>query len=349
MSGQVRNNLLRVLQQFVEQKVLSSIEHLPSVILGVSARFTKSDVVEPKMVRSFNFRERHVITTWVDRKGGARCMCIGSTQYDMHDLNGEFCSSCCIHAQAVTEVLQELCKSIFRTSSVHIRVIYSEFAALYAQTVESINRPLPNFRSLHGGKTILYIPEDISQENQLCWIPIRKVQRSGVRLLCAFCDLVNPNKCFHVSAFRRFFGEDLVDQTNSNSCEANEEVLNDGDPDPFILSNELNQSSIKKNHQPISTISISPVNCPLAMRVNQEVCDLLEANCVFALKAPVFCTNYKCTRIENTREVNSSVVIVCSLGACAMEIETVSVQWVQHKVLQLDMVLETISRIVMSI
>ena len=331
-SRAVGENLLREVTDCSEQKLPTAIEHLPRGIMGIAARFTKSDFIEPtgfvRTARTYNVRERHVIATWVDRKGGVRCTCIGSTQYEIFAANDEFQDPCCMHAQAVVDVLKELCEKIFGISSIPIRILYNGFAAIYPEVLRDLNQAeLPRFRSAHGGRTLLLIDEDTSTNDQLYWVPIRKVQRSGGRPLCAFCDLVSSNHCHHVKAYQKEHGEDFLVNFEPESSSGLGDTHEGNGIDETGTSNELTAFDTQprdRNHQPISFLPLSPVNCRLAIRVDQHICDIMKEGGSLKVSAPLTCIYCEGQRIESTKETNTSGVVMCSLGACAMEIETYS-------------------------
>ena len=269
----LRGILLQELQQWAGLKIPKSVEHLPCCILGVTARFAKSDFVEPNDARSYNVRERHIISTWVDGSGKVRFNCIGSTQYEIYALNDEFDTSYCLHAEAFTRTLRELCSSLFGEIAVPVRILYKGFESIYDERANFINRRLTIFQKAHGGKTILFIDRETNQDHELCWIPIRKMQRSGGRPICAFCDLVDANQCFHISAFRNVCCRENGIQYYSNMENIEEDIL---EIDEEIQSNTFDstdQPIKKRGHQPVSTLPLAPVNCYLALNLDQLVCD----------------------------------------------------------------------------
>lgn len=271
-----------------------TVEPLPFSVLGVSARFTKSDSVLLGSGRTANSREWHIVNTWLDRKGRIRCTCIGSTQCFILSHNDWFQEACCYDAESFLSIFNRIGQEVFNITILKGKLIYDCFSALQLCLLQTFTNHLPLYTHLHKDHGALYFKD--GDNAKTTWVPIRCVQRNGIRFLCAFCDLMNTNSCDHIQKFSRLMIENddhtpLVPVLEERNEEGEEE------------------SSLKRSlkYQPISFRPVAPLNCSFALKRDLEICDILKYNGIFILPAPYLCI-YCDSRVSKAQRISTHLV-----------------------------------------
>ena len=151
-----------------------AIQALPFSILGVAARFTSSEAVNGATDNAHSSR-RHAISTWVDKYGGIRCTCIGSTMYETWDQADKFRGSlCCEHSKDFKYTFTGFYSAMGLNFSSQLL-----FRALDAVLLpKQADLDIPCSTLAHDGNKIIIVCKDFSTHSVVCWVPIRQVHKN---------------------------------------------------------------------------------------------------------------------------------------------------------------------------
>lgn len=269
------------------------VEGLHGPVLGVCARFTQREKLNPHQA---NARERHVACTWVDNVGNVHCTCVGSTKYRINVSGNLFSPSMwCKHTEAFRELLVALGDAVDVDATSCGKALSILVKQSTAAMFGDFCTELPLYTEAHGGAFNVLVTSGVVQAYGPCWIPIRSVPRTNSNYICAFCDVVQNNRCQHVRTYI---------QVKMHGGTDNGAGLTSIPNSPVSPSTPL---------AAISHLPLAPVNCPRAIKIDSYICDLTKKGWPFVVAAPNNCMLCESPRDEDMQSVLKGGVVLSVL------------------------------------
>ena len=271
-----------------------------------------------------NARDRHVICTWVGRRGMVRCSCIGSTLFQSISVGGTFETPCCVHAHSFYGFFRE----VFDLQGFPSQCLLEKMRLLATHVASKVEMPVPY--TCFKGSVILQPSKESPEQSETGsrWVPIRKNLKVG-SLTCAFCDNESANNCYHIREWRKFKENLIVDPTASEPDQGmGYSTTESAAAIAMGLDADFDKPRAGRSHLPIE-----PINCAASVRFDDSLRSYVTGEVrngeigavyrkIYVVKAPCYCNECGEHRKESSRKLFSEGILSSSYGPVRMQVET---------------------------
>lgn len=241
-----------------------------------------------------------VVTTWVNDLGSICCSCSGRTSHAAR-LRVRRQDADCAHSRELGRTLSGLGSLLgvkARTLRQTLPAIYSKQEPSAGSRAASCTTASADYWDSEGhvetfrtGKTIVAV---VVSGLGLCKVvaPVRCSRKSPS---CAFCDTALGFSCVHALRCR------IIRRGDSAAADGSS-------------TRDYEDDDVACSHFPIPIY-----NCPLSVRTDVLMGQLIQTGKLFVVRAPLTCSTCTATRDPDTINIEEGEIL-CSTGYCAMEV-----------------------------